>query len=187
MSQLVLTGSSTGGPGLIETIVKHLPARIDGSLIIAQHMDPLPLKSFARRLARLCGHEVVYVQDDTPVRENAIYLLGDTAVLERTAVGMALKKPNGSEGFYHPTIDFLFESAARLRSYRISAFLLSGIGSDGAKGLKALKDAGQMTFAQDEATSIVYGMPKAAVEMDAAKRIMPIDTIAHHVRSLLSC
>ena len=156
-------------------------------MIIAQHMDPFPLRSFAKRLERLNNHKVVFVQDDTPLESGTIYLLGDTAVLERRATGLWIKKSINHSGFYNPTIDILFESAAKLKFPHITAFLLSGIGSDGAKGMKALKDAGHTTFAQDEATSPVYGMPKAAIEIDATNCTMSIDDVAQHVKGILSC
>ncbi|WP_456449418.1 CheB methylesterase domain-containing protein [Hydrogenimonas sp.] len=184
--RIVLTGASTGGPGLIEKIVKHLPDSLAGSLIVAQHMDPFPLYSFAKRLERLCSHPVVFARAKTPVNEGIVYLLGETLRLVENGENVHFDTPENRRGFYHPTIDILFESASELSTPAISAYLLSGIGSDGAKGLKRLKLAGHRTFAQDEATSVVYGMPKSAVELDAVQRVMSIDEIVGQIGATLA-
>ncbi|WP_201352757.1 CheB methylesterase domain-containing protein [Hydrogenimonas urashimensis] len=186
MRHLVLVGASTGGPGLIETILDSKPPISDNAMIIAQHMDPLPLHSFAKRLERLCGQKVVFANEDLPLEQGTIYLLGRTSILiERSGV-LWIKRAENHIGFYNPTIDILFESASRIDSYRTTAILLSGIGADGARGMKRLKEAGHTTIAQDKETSVVYGMPKAAVELGAADHIMPIDTITRHITELLS-
>ena len=101
-------------------------------------------------------------------------------------MSLQLQNIENFSGIYHPTIDELFFSAAELKKCEIHAYLLSGIGADGAKGLKALKDAGHYSVAQDEATSIVYGMPKSAKEMQATSAVLSIDEIIKDIHVFLA-
>ncbi len=183
--KLALIGSSTGGPGLLEQIITSFTKRVNGSIIIAQHMDSLLLESFARRLNRINKiTEVVFCSDSQiDIKTNTIYLLNDTAKLKES---MQLQRVENFSGIYHPTIDELFFSAAKLKKYVIHAYLLSGIGADGARGLKALKDAGHYCAAQDEETSIVYGMPKSAKEIQAVSAVLSIDEIIKDINVFLA-
>ena len=177
LNKLILIGASTGGPGLIEKIITALPSSIDTPIIIAQHMDRLSLHSFAKRLQRLKGIEVFFVEESANIQKDAIYILSDTSHLVKTSYGLTLKVTSENEGFYHPTIDVLFESAASLKNIEIISYLLSGIGADGAKGMLQLKESGFQTVAQDEKTSIVYGMPKSALELGAAGEVLSLENI----------
>ncbi len=168
-------GASTGGPGLIESIIKEMPLDFNFSLVIAQHMDTLPLKSFAKRLQRIsASKKVEFVDRSVSVESGYIYVLGDTSkfILDNSAL---ILEPTNEDSFYHPCIDTLFCSAAFLDDVALDAYLLSGIGSDGAKGLEELKKRGFFTVAQDEKSSIVFGMPRAAVELDAVCKVCSID------------
>ncbi len=185
MKKLYIIGASTGGPGLIESIVSSLPMNFPASVVIAQHMDRLSLGSFAKRLERVGRLPVTFVDEKVSIEHGKVYLLSDTAIFEQSEKEIFVKADEKAEGFYHPTIDALFSSAAALLNIKITAILLSGIGADGAKGLLALKSAGHETIVQDEATSIVYGMPKAAAELGAACRIEPIDSIITKIKERL--
>ena len=173
----MLIGASTGGPGLIESIVSSLPSGMEAALVIAQHMDRISLESFAKRVGRISGLNSTLVTDRCLLEKGKIYILSDTALLHTKGGRIELAIEREKSGFYHPTIDRLFESAARIEGTAITAILLSGIGRDGAKGMHELKTAGHRTIAQDEKSSIVYGMPKAAAEMGAASIICPIEEI----------
>ena len=185
--KLALIGSSTGGPGLLEQIVTSFDTKLNGSIIIAQHMDSFSLESFARRLNRINRvTEVIFCNaSKINIKANIIYLLDDTAKLEQ-ATPLQLQTIKNFNGIYHPTIDELFISASKVKNYEIRAYLLSGIGADGAEGLKALKDAGNYCVAQDEKTSIVYGMPKSAKEMEATSAILSIDEIIKDINVFLA-
>ncbi len=185
--KLLLIGASTGGPGLIEKIITSLGQKIEGSIIIAQHMDKIAIASFAKRLNRINKTiEVVFCETSCEnINNNTIYLLNDTARLEQRN-GLTLQKINDFQGIYHPNIDELFFSASKIINYDIQAYLLSGIGSDGAKGLKALKDAGYYCVAQDEKTSIVYGMPKRAKEINAVSSVLCIEKIIKEINVFLA-
>jgi len=176
--KLVLIGASTGGPGLLEQIVTSCKSPLQGSIILAQHMHKVALASFAKRLNRIHPEtEVIFCQEKITIQTNKIYLLSDSSILQEEQGLLSLTPSPQETEIYHPTIDRLFCSAATLRDYEIHAYLLSGIGADGAKGLLALKEQGHTTVAQDEETSIVYGMPKAAKERNAATKILSIDAI----------
>lgn len=181
--QLILIGASTGGPGLIERIIESIDGTINGTLIIALHMQSAQLESFAKRLNRINSNTVEFVTQETQLQQGRIYLLEDTSVLYEKSGMIFLQKQKPPLGFYHPTIDELFLSAANLKDVNISAYLLTGIGADGAKGMLELKNKGFDTIAQDEQTSIVYGMPKKAFEIGAAKNVMSIEKIIDDIRT----
>ena len=183
--KFILIGASTGGPGLLESIVTTLPPKIVTPIIIAQHMDRLSLESFAKRLNRINNITVEFVTQKTVLREGVIYLLEDTSVMQKESSSYFLEPCSHAMGFYHPTIDELFFSVAKCSDLEVHAYLLSGIGADGAKGLLALKEAGAKTVAQNEATSIVYGMPKSAVELGGASKVMSINEIKEDINVLV--
>ena len=174
---MILIGASTGGPGLIEKIIRSLPLEFRFPVIIAQHMDSIALNSFAKRLGRLKGHTVRLVDQCMKIEEGNVYILADTCCFVESNNSIVIE-PSSDKGFFHPTIDTLFNSAASLKHVEIIAILLSGIGSDGAEGMKKLKYSGYLTIAQDEKTSVVYGMPKRAKEIDGTQEILAIDSIA---------
>jgi len=180
IENLILIGASTGGPGFIKSIISALTDEINGIIIIAQHMSKVHLESFCRSLNSINSISVEFVREATKLSNGTIYILGDTAVLTRKKNNLYLKNIN--DGFYHPTIDELFFSAALLQQTNISAYLLSGIGKDGARGLLTLKNANFQTIAQDKMSSIVYGMPKSAFELNAVQKVMSIDEIIYDIK-----
>jgi len=186
LSKIILIGASTGGPGLIEQIVtafyKSVP--IEGIIIIAQHMQPFYLQSFAKRLQRVTDINVCFVTQTTKIKQNTIYILEDSSFLTSKTDGIYLEKELQKQTYYHPSIDELFSSATQL-SLDINAYLLSGIGDDGALGLLALKKKNHRTIAQDEQTSIVYGMPRAAFEKGAVNEVLSINDIIKKIQKEL--
>jgi two-component system chemotaxis response regulator CheB len=185
--KLILIGASTGGPGLIEKIISSLPTvPINAAIVIAQHMNRVHLDSFSKRLNRINPIKVTFVSEKTTLLNGQIFLLEDTTTLQFEYGNIYLEKESLQKGYYHPTIDELFCSAAKLTNIEINAYLLSGIGADGAKGLLSLKDANCRTVAQDEKTSIVYGMPKSAFELGAHQYIMSIDEIIEDIHKELA-
>ena len=180
LKKLLLIGASTGGPGLLEKIVNSLSSEIDFTLVIAQHMDALALSSFAKRLNRITPNEVVFVQESLVLENSKIYLLEDSSYFEQNRE-IFIKKCEDNKSYYHPEIDTLFSFGAKLKNVEVVAYLLSGIGQDGAKGMLELKKANFKTVAQDEKTSIVYGMPKSAYELNACREVMSIDEICQDI------
>ena len=168
---LILLGASTGGVTALQTILEQLEA-VDWPVIIAQHMPTNFLNSFCRRLNKRLSRKFYMARDGLEVRSgqgiiatgqsHATTLVRDDC--ERYKIKFA--KPS-KHTLYHPNIDALFETAASVRPTGFAA-VLTGMGTDGAEGLKCLKDAGVYTFAQSEESCTVYGMPKAAVQRGAA-------------------
>lgn len=187
MHKVILIGSSTGGPGLLEKIIKNLPEHICTPIIIAQHMDALSLHSFSARLHRLGKTPVKFVDTQTTLKTNEIYVLKDTTKLTLKNNQLTLEPINKVGYLYHPTIDELFISASGLSNVKITAYILSGIGADGAFGMQALHTKGALTIAQDEETSIVYGMPRAAKERNAVQEILSIDDIKNKIAKDVEC
>lgn len=178
LSKLILIGASTGGPGLIEKIISAFKKPPKVAVIIAQHMEAHHLVSFAKRLHRLnASITVELITQETQISDGNIYVLEDTSEFYCKYDTVLLRKNMTTQSYYHPQIDELFSSASRLRNVAIVSYLLSGIGSDGAKGMLTLKETGHKTVAQDEASSIVYGMPKSAKEIGAALHVMSINAI----------
>jgi two-component system, chemotaxis family, response regulator WspF len=175
---LVAIGASAGGPGAIATILRELPADFPAAIIIVQHIDADMAIGMANWLS---------TQTPLPVRaaqEGDRPSLG-TALVAATEDHLILKGPE-RVGYtcepvdyaYRPSVDAFFESVHRHWQGNAVGVLLSGMGGDGAKGLKALRDQGRYTIAQDQQTSAVYGMPKAAARLEAAVDILPVERIA---------
>lgn len=175
---LVAVGASTGGPAALVTVLGALPATLTAAVIVVQHVD----QRFAGSLAAWLRGQValpVHVAEEggMPV-EGQVTLAGtnDDMVIGRD---LALHyRPPADGSFYHPSVNAFFGSIAATWPSRGVAALLTGIGRDGADGLLALRERGWHTIAQDEATSVVYGMPKAAREAGAAVEILAVGDIA---------
>ena len=176
--RMVALGASAGGPAALATVLRGLPADFPAAVVIVQHIDP----EMAIGMAAWLGG-----QSPLPVR---VAQEGDrpetgTVLLAATPDHLVLKAPHRLgytrdpvDCSYRPSVDAFFDSIHRHWKGEAIAVLLSGMGGDGAKGLKALRDQGRYTIAQDQQTSAVYGMPKAAAKIDAAVDILPLERIA---------
>jgi two-component system, chemotaxis family, protein-glutamate methylesterase/glutaminase len=185
MPDLVVIGASTGGVEALDTLLSGFPANCPPT-VIAQHMLPGFTASLSEHLNKVCKAHVSEARDQGTLERGNVYLaptgkghttLSGTGVL-KTRVQMGSPR-NG----HMPSVDELFDSAASLRKLTISAALLTGMGKDGAKGMLKLRHTGARTIAQDEHTSLIYGMPRAAAEMDAVDEILPLRAIAQALMS----
>jgi two-component system chemotaxis response regulator CheB len=150
-------------------------------IVIAQHMPPGFTDTFARRLDTLCRMHVKQAEDSEAVRGGVAYIApgGRHLVLMRRGTGYYLRVTDDPPVNRHrPSVDVLFGSAAQLAGADALGVLLTGMGKDGAHGLLRMREAGAWTIAQDEATSVVFGMPREASEMGAARQVLPIGAIA---------
>jgi two-component system chemotaxis response regulator CheB len=177
--RLVAIGSSTGGVEALSEIISQLPENCPPTLIV-QHMPPDFTLSLAKRLDRLNEPSVMEAYDGAPVEAGRIYIApGGAAHLEVDASGRYCRLRTGSPVNGHtPSADVLFASVAKAARSRALGVILTGMGRDGAQGLLAMRQAGALTIGQDEATSLIYGMPKAAFEAGAVERQLPLDRIA---------
>lgn len=185
--RLVLIGASTGGPPAIQSILEDLGGPLPVPAVIAQHMPEGFTRAFAERLnahlpfpVREATHREVLLPGTAYVAPAGGHLL-----VREEEKGLCARVVRGENRLYRPSVDRLFESACEAVGGDALAVLLSGMGRDGARGMLALKEAGALTIAQDEATCVVYGMPAAAVALQAACAILPIDRIGRRLREEL--
>jgi two-component system chemotaxis response regulator CheB len=183
--RLLAIGSSTGGVEALLTILSKFPANCPPT-IISQHMPATFTKSFAARLNKLCAPEVSEAEEGALLKTGQIYLAPGSAHLEisgLTAPRVHLSEAERVNG-HRPSVDVMFHSVQRCLHDRAIGVILTGLGRDGAAGLLALRQSGCETIGQDEASSVVYGMPKAAFEIGGVSLQLPLERIAD--RLLLS-
>ena len=185
---IIAIGASTGGPSAIETIVNNLPANLAIPVIIAQHMPERFIESFATRITETTSLKVSVARDGEPLMNNHIYMAPGTSNIRIDISGSsAVIKYTDDQyrEFNHPSIDCLLESIATIYGSRAVGVILTGMGKDGASGLRMIKDAGGLTITQDELSSVVYGMPKVAFESGAAMHQIPLNEIPNFIISAL--
>jgi two-component system chemotaxis response regulator CheB len=180
----VLIGSSTGGPGLIETIAKSLPKDYPWPVCVVQHMPPSFISKFANRLNSISKLNVIEADNSTPVIPgNFIIAKGGWHLHFRKKEVIYCKLvPNAKNRFFTPSVDEMFFSAIEVMNPKnILAVLLTGIGDDGADGMVALKKAGAITIAESEETATVFGMPKEAIARGGATKVLPFPKIVEEI------
>lgn len=184
--KIVCIGSSTGGVEALLTIVERLPANCSPT-VITQHMPASFTKSFAERLNRACAAQVSEARDGDPLVPGRVYVApgGDFHLEIEGTKHFRCKVIHGDPVSGHcPSVDVLFNSVARTAKDRAVGVILTGMGRDGAKGLLAIRQAGGRTLGQDESTCVVYGMPRAAFELGAVERQLPLERLGPAVRNL---
>ena len=178
--RMVAVGASTGGTEALQQILSALPTDCP-PLAIAQHMPAGFTAAFARRLDQLCDIEVKEAADGDLLRPGRALIApgGRHLAVDRSGVGYVARVLDGPLVSRHrPSVDVLFRSVALAAGCEAIGVLLTGMGEDGAAGLKLMRDRGADTIAQDEATSVVFGMPRAAIASGAALRVVPLQGIA---------
>jgi two-component system response regulator WspF len=174
---LVAIGASTGGPAAVAAVLSSLPVSLDAGVVVVQHVDA----KFAQNLVEWLGGATrlpvrLAKVGDRPLPGTVAVTASNDDLVLTPGLDFAYRRPrNGT--FYHPSVDVFFESAAAHWPAPGVAVLLTGIGRDGAAGLLALRQKGWLTIAQDERSSVVYGMPRAAAELNAAVQVLPVDRI----------
>jgi two-component system chemotaxis response regulator CheB len=192
--EVVLIGASTGGPPAIETILRDLGAGSGGGgdlpvpIVIVQHMPAGFTRSFADRLNSCLPLPVREATDDELLLAGVVYVAPGGLHLRLVRDGglRATLSRQPASSTHRPSIDLLFTSAVAAVGGRAVAVLLTGMGHDGAAGMAALAHAGAHTIAQDEASAVVYGMPRAAVAAGAVREILALPAIGERLRDLLS-
>lgn len=182
-NKLIAIGASTGGTKAIEVVLKHLPLNIPG-IVIVQHMPPVFTKSFADRLNEICTIDVVEARDGDLVQSGkALLAPGNYHMqLEKSGAKYYVRVKQGPPVNHHrPSVDVLFNSVAKVAGVNATGVILTGMGGDGAAGMLEMKKAGAYTIAQDEATSVVYGMPKEAHRLGGVDIVLPLDRISDAV------
>lgn len=179
-NKVLAIGSSTGGVEALVTMLSEFPENCPPT-VITQHMPPTFTASFAARLDKTCAPKVQEAMDGMPVRAGHVYIApgGETHLEVRGGVTPVCRLwASGPVNGHRPSVDVLFNSVADEFGRRAVGVILTGMGRDGAAGLKLMRDRGARTLGQDEATSVVYGMPRVAYELGGVERQLPLSSLA---------
>jgi two-component system, chemotaxis family, protein-glutamate methylesterase/glutaminase len=186
-NQILAIGASTGGTVAIETILRQLPVGTPGT-VVTQHMPALFTKSFAQRLDSLCALEVREAADGDSVVSGVVLIApGDHHLLlrrdgARYTVAVKVGPPINR---HRPSVDVMFRSVAKTAGSNALGVILTGMGADGAKGMLEMHEAGARTLAQDESSSVVFGMPKVAIELGGVDEVLSLERIAPRIVELV--
>ncbi len=178
--KIIVVGASTGGTEALRVFLESLPADSPG-IVIVQHMPEHFTAAFAKRLDGLCRVTVKEAaNDDTVVRGRALIAPGSHhALLKRSGARYFVEIKDGPLVSRHrPSVDVLFRSAARYAGSNAVGVIMTGMGDDGARGMLEMKEAGAYNIAQDEVTSVVFGMPNEAIKRGAVNKVLPLEKIA---------
>lgn len=186
--EVLVIGSSTGGPQALTEVVPQLPANLPVPVLVVQHMPPLFTKMLAERLDARSALEVVEVAAELPVVAGKVYVAagGTHLVVRRRPSGVVASVDDGPpENSCKPAVDVLFRSAVEVWRGRVLGVVLTGMGHDGLEGSRGICEAGGEVVAQDEATSVVWGMPGAVARAGLAAQVLPLAQVAPAITRLL--
>ncbi len=176
---LVVIGASTGGPEALAAVLRQLPPNFPAPVLVVQHMPPNFTKMLADRLDRSCALTVREVSEAVTVRRGEVWIApGGRHIKVANAAGRVEPDDGPAENSCRPSVDVLFRTAAQHYADRSIAVMLTGMGDDGRRGTENLRDAGAHVIAQDEATSVVWGMPGAVVKAGLADDVAPLPDVA---------
>ena len=185
--ELVVIGASTGGPPAVQTILYALPKGFPVPLVVVQHMPEGYTGHFAERLNRGCALEVKEATDQEGLRAGTAYIApgGRHLVFRRidreVQVGILNRRP---EDLYTPSVDITLKSAAKAYGPKVLGIVLTGMGTDGALGLQAVKSLNGLTLAESEETAVIFGMPREAIRLGGVDRVLPLYDIPQEILAL---
>jgi len=185
MAEMLVIGSSTGGPKALQDILPNLPSDLPVPCLVVQHMPSTFTKPFADRLDGLCQVHVKEAEQGEPLKAGTVYIAPGGIHMTYSArgpKGCIELSPEPVSSLHRPSVDVLFLSLAELFRGQVLAGILTGMGSDGAKGMEQLKRKGAYTLAESEESCVVYGMPRAAVERGCVDVVAPLSEISGHLR-----
>jgi len=189
LSPLLAIGCSTGGPQALQQVLTQLPSDFPGAVIVAQHMPKFFTKSFAERLNQLCALEVREAQEGDEVKPGTVLLGpgGQHMTLERHGTKVMIHVSEQPAHLpYRPSVDLMMQSSAKIFGPKVLGVVMTGMGQDGLEGVRTIKTHGGNVLAQDEDSSIVYGMPKAVGESGCADKVVPLTRMAHEIQSAMA-
>src|SRR4051812_46299554 len=185
---VLVIGSSTGGPEALTKVLPLLPAWLPVPVLLTQHMPPVFTRQFAQRLDRLCALEVVEAVDGSLLVPGTVHIApGDHHLVVSSSGGVKRTALNQAppENFCRPAVDVMFRSAVAAYDGAVLGVVLTGMGSDGRIGAGQIRAAGGTVIAQDQATSVVWGMPGAVTQAGYADEVLPLDRVADAITRLL--
>jgi two-component system, chemotaxis family, protein-glutamate methylesterase/glutaminase len=185
---VLVIGSSTGGPEALTKVLPLLPASLPVPVLLVQHMPPVFTRQFAQRLDRLCGLDVVEAVAGTPLAPGTVHIAPGDFHLTVTSTGGVRRTAldqGPAENFCRPAVDVLFRSAVAAYDGAVLGVVLTGMGSDGRIGAGQIREAGGTVVAQDQATSVVWGMPGAVTQAGHADEVLPLGQVAEAITRLL--
>ncbi len=183
---LIIIGASTGGPSALASILSILPADLNAAIVIIQHVDEQFTPGFKTWLNDITPLDVCLVSDGDFPETGKVFIAGTNDHLILHSNFTFGYTPNPIDYPYRPSVDVFFNSVAKCRTGNGVAALLTGMGKDGAKGLLELRKLGWHTIAQDQKSSVLFGMPKEAAKIGAAVDVLPLDEIAPKLLELIS-
>jgi two-component system chemotaxis response regulator CheB len=188
-TKLIAIGCSTGGPQALFEIIPTIPADCPAGIVIVQHMPSSFTKPFAERLNNLCALEVREAVDGDEVKPGRVLVAPggmQFRVVKKTITTSVVKlAPKYEKHAHAPSVDIMLQSVAALFGERSIGVILTGMGHDGLDGMKAIKAVGGRTVAQDEASSVVYGMPKAVVEAGCAEKVVSLSKVIGEIMNMV--
>ncbi|APJ05076.1 hypothetical protein AXG55_04075 [Silvanigrella aquatica] len=183
---LIAIGSSTGGTEALKHILQQLPSQIP-PIVVVQHIPEIFSKALADRLNSICPFEVIEAKNGDIIEKNKVYIAPGNMQMKliQNKYSLQIKiEQSPTVNGHRPSVDVLFGSIAELNLNKTIGIILTGMGNDGAKGLKKLKESGAKTIAQNEETCVVFGMPKEAIKLNAVDYVEPIENIANKIYNL---
>jgi two-component system, chemotaxis family, protein-glutamate methylesterase/glutaminase len=187
--ELIAIGISTGGPSALSKLLPEFPRNFPVPIVIVQHMPPLFLESLSNSLAQKIQMNIKVAENGEVLKAGVVYLAPGQQHLGIQRQGLSLKtflSDGPPENFCKPAADFLFRSVADCCGKAAIGVVMTGMGHDGAAGLKLMHDSGALTIAQDRETCTIFGMPKEAIAAGAVDVVLPLEEISQKLKSLLN-
>ncbi|MHC5542748.1 CheB methylesterase domain-containing protein, partial [Singulisphaera rosea] len=183
--RIVAIGASTGGPAALQQLITALPRDFSVPVLIVQHITPGFTEGLASWLNTSSGLNIRVAGHDEELLPHTVYIAPDDRHLGVSKKGTTLLSDAEPIAGFRPSATFLFDSVAASFGASTLAVILTGMGSDGLPGLRSVRQMGGHVIAQDEATCVIYGMPKSAIDAGVANQVLPIDLIAHRLTTLV--
>ncbi len=182
--KMLVIGASTGGPMALQTVLKELPANFPVPVVVAIHMPESFTTAYADRLNSLCQVRVREAKNNDRVVPGEVLIApgGHQLVFDRQGGNLVVQVKEDNGQIYRPSVDVLFGSAARVLGNQVLAMVMTGMGADGAKGARLLKQGGSILWSQDEASCVVYGMPQAVEKAGLSDRVLPLNAMGAALR-----
>jgi len=183
--KLVAIGTSTGGPVALQTLLTQIPANFPVPIVLIQHMPSSFTPAFAERLNKACKIQVKEAADGDQLKPGLALLAPGGQQMMISGRGQVKVLPGDERLHYKPSVDITFGSAANVFGRDVLAIILTGMGADGTEGARMLKGQGATVWSQDEASSVIYGMPMAVAKANLTDAVMPLDAFAPNLAALV--